>query len=285
MPVPQTTGHLDVEGATLHYQIVGSGPPLLLIPPGYGTCVVYEPLAAALSFYFTVITYDRRGFNRSPIHEHECLDTESIIHENVDDAIFLVDHLAPEALTVFAPSAVGVIGIEMMYLRSKAIRTILLHEPIIMSLLPDASQDRITHHIEDGIAQIHAWGYSKVKRELMPTIEGQKNRQRLRSSTVYPLLKQLPANFNERFWVAELPQVIKYRLDLRRLRPFRDRLILLRGADKSPELALGPISALCRLLDLELGVVTGGHIGFATDGQAFADRIIKALGVSHRARL
>lgn len=54
-------GTLTVPGATLAYQIRGSGPLLLLIPGGAGGSDGYNTIAGYLSTDYSVVTYDRRG--------------------------------------------------------------------------------------------------------------------------------------------------------------------------------------------------------------------------------
>ena len=56
---------LEVPGARLYYESVGSGPPLVLIPGGNGTAHIFGAMTEHLTQRFTVTTYDRRGFARS----------------------------------------------------------------------------------------------------------------------------------------------------------------------------------------------------------------------------
>jgi acetyltransferase/esterase len=56
---------LRIPGGSLYFEVVGSGPALLLIPGGIGNASPFQPLARALADRFTVVSYDRRGFSRS----------------------------------------------------------------------------------------------------------------------------------------------------------------------------------------------------------------------------
>src|SRR5690349_9212684 len=60
-----TTGSVTIEGDELHYEIRGSGQPLLMIPGGGGDGRVYSFIADILSDEYKVITYDRRANARS----------------------------------------------------------------------------------------------------------------------------------------------------------------------------------------------------------------------------
>ena len=58
---------LEVPGAQLYYESVGSGPPLVLIPGGNGTAHIFGPIMQHLAEHYTVTAYDRRGFARSQL--------------------------------------------------------------------------------------------------------------------------------------------------------------------------------------------------------------------------
>ncbi|MFF5264967.1 alpha/beta fold hydrolase [Actinomadura viridis] len=60
-------GILTMTDARIHYEMLGSGPPLLLVPGGNGDAGVYTAAARTLARHFTVVTYDRRGHSRSPL--------------------------------------------------------------------------------------------------------------------------------------------------------------------------------------------------------------------------
>jgi len=68
----------------LYREVRGAGPVLLLIPGGNGDAGFYEPFAKALSGDFTVISYDRRGFSRSPIAGP--VEDDRLLDVDVDDA-------------------------------------------------------------------------------------------------------------------------------------------------------------------------------------------------------
>ena len=57
---------LKVPGATLHYEVRGTGPVLLLIPGGPADAGAFGPIRAGLSDRYTGVTYDPRGLSRSP---------------------------------------------------------------------------------------------------------------------------------------------------------------------------------------------------------------------------
>ena len=60
----EATGTLAVPGASLYYELSGSGPLLLVVQGGAGGAA---GLARQLADAFTVVSYDRRGLARSPL--------------------------------------------------------------------------------------------------------------------------------------------------------------------------------------------------------------------------
>src|SRR5918995_6449518 len=61
------TDKLEVTGATLHYEVRGAGPVLLLIPGGPADAGAFDLIRGELSDRYTVVTYDPRGLSRSPL--------------------------------------------------------------------------------------------------------------------------------------------------------------------------------------------------------------------------
>src|SRR5690348_12820488 len=62
--VPMAT--VCVNEAELYYEIRGSGPAVLLIMGATGDAGHFEAFADLLADEFTVVSYDRRGYGRSP---------------------------------------------------------------------------------------------------------------------------------------------------------------------------------------------------------------------------
>jgi pimeloyl-ACP methyl ester carboxylesterase len=58
---------LKVPGASLYYEVRGSGPVLLLISGGPADADIFSAIAPFLADKYTVVTYDPRGNSRSPL--------------------------------------------------------------------------------------------------------------------------------------------------------------------------------------------------------------------------
>jgi pimeloyl-ACP methyl ester carboxylesterase len=63
------TATLQVPGASLYYEVTGSGPLLLMIAGAPADAGVFALIAAQLADRYRVVTYDWRGSARSPVDE------------------------------------------------------------------------------------------------------------------------------------------------------------------------------------------------------------------------
>lgn len=102
------TGILDTPDATVHYDLQGAGPPLLLIPGGAGDAGVFGPLSARLASRHTVIgMYSRAASGADGDH-----DQDPVAH--VRDVVALLDRLADGPVAVFASSSGAVTALELL---------------------------------------------------------------------------------------------------------------------------------------------------------------------------
>jgi pimeloyl-ACP methyl ester carboxylesterase len=130
---------LAVNGAELHYDLKGSGPPLLLIMGATGDGGVFERFANVLADEFTVVTYDRRGNGRSP--RPPAWNTTSP-EEQADDAAALLDALGLAPAAVFGTSSGGIFALAMVLRHPDCVRSAILHEPALYRLFDDPSEAR-----------------------------------------------------------------------------------------------------------------------------------------------
>ncbi|MFH8793753.1 alpha/beta fold hydrolase [Streptomyces sp. NPDC017941] len=135
-----TSGDLRVRGATLHYEVRGRGPLLLLIPGGSGGAAAFDQVADDLATAYTVATYDPRGMSRSALDDPEA---EQRVAEHADDALRLLDLLSPgEPARVFGTSSGAVAALHLLTARADRIERLVVHEPPLVEVLPDASEHR-----------------------------------------------------------------------------------------------------------------------------------------------
>ncbi|MER6950891.1 alpha/beta hydrolase [Nonomuraea sp. NPDC000554] len=135
----ERTGHLRVPGATLYYEVRGSGPALLISQSGEGDANRSDDLVAQLVTDHTVITYDRRGLSRS------VLDTpggKASVAQHADDVHRLLAALTDEPVTMLGCSLGAVIGLHLAVAHPGLLTTLVAHEPVAPWLLPDDERAR-----------------------------------------------------------------------------------------------------------------------------------------------
>jgi len=137
-----------VNGASLYYEMHGTGPSVLCIAGTTGDAGHFAPVATLLAHEFTVVTYDRRGNSRSPGPQGW---TRTSVAEQAEDAAALVQALQVAPVAVFATDAGGRIGLDLMLRFPHLLRGVILHEPVLPSVLRHA--ERLTEAVQAAIFQ------------------------------------------------------------------------------------------------------------------------------------
>ncbi len=96
----------DNNGATVHYELVGSGPPLLMLAGIASDGASWGPLTPLLAERFRLILIDNRGSGRT-----RCDDGPITIGQMVEDAAALLDRLGIAGASVVGHSLGGVLGL------------------------------------------------------------------------------------------------------------------------------------------------------------------------------
>lgn len=125
---------LTVPGATLHYEVRGGGPLLLVSQSGEGDANRSDAMVDHLVDRYTVVTYDRRGLSRSVLDDPA---RGASLDEHVDDAHRLLAHLTDEPALMLGCSMGAVIGLSLALRHSGQLATLVAHEPAIPGLLPE----------------------------------------------------------------------------------------------------------------------------------------------------
>jgi pimeloyl-ACP methyl ester carboxylesterase len=177
---------LKVPGATLYYEVRGSGPMLLCIPGGPTDAGIFSDLAGRLADSYTVVTYDPRGHSRSPL-DAEPEDIPASLH--ADDAAAFIAAMRSLPANVYGSSGGGTIGLELVARHPELVSTLVAHEAPMMELLPDAEAwrsrflDMVETYRADGVfaamakfgAAVEEGGpkYSEEIAQVEPTPESQ----------------------------------------------------------------------------------------------------------------
>ncbi|MFE3446125.1 alpha/beta fold hydrolase [Nocardia sp. NPDC059180] len=265
---------LPVPGATLHYEVRGSGPLLLMIPGGGGDAGVFDEMAEVLARRCTMVAFDPRGYSRSP-QDGEPQDRQVAVQ--ADDAYRLLTHVTDEPAYVFGTSAGAVVCLELLARYPDSVRTLLAHEPPCFEVLADAATHRTmigevrSLFRTDGVGPAMARFVIGIGGTLTPPPD---------FSELPPHIRELRARLAENMPAMvehELKAITSYQPDFAALAASADRLTLAVGRDSGSALSARPAAAIADRLGLEVAEFPGDHNGIRTEANSFAEQLIEAF--------
>jgi pimeloyl-ACP methyl ester carboxylesterase len=260
--VSSPTSHwLEVPGARLYYEVLGSGPVLVLIghprdSSGFAT------MAPLLADDHTVVTYDPRGFGRSPIDDRD-QDAEPDLL--ADDVRRVLEAVGGGPAQVFGSSGGAVTGLALVARHPHHVRTLVAHEPPVAMVLPEAEEARARvqgiydTYRNNGIRA--AWQEFLAFTGLEMPFQGED----VASSRP---TEQMVAT-SERFFGHGLLPIVLYEPDLAALRIAHTRVVIAGGTTSRGDFAQRTAATLAERLGTPLVEFPGGHVGFATDAEDF----------------
>jgi pimeloyl-ACP methyl ester carboxylesterase len=266
-----------VPGATLYYEFSGSGPVLLCISGGPTDAGMFADLAERLAGRYTVVRYDQRGHSRSAL-DGEPKDIPVALH--ADDAAGILAAVGGGPAYVYGNSGGGTIGLELVARHPELVRTLVVHETFLMELLPDAARWRTefddisqTYHAEGVMAAMGKFSaiveeggpkYSEEMQQTPPTPEAQE------------MMGRMAGNF-DLFIAHELQSNGRYVPDVDVLRNGSTRIVSAAGETSGEQAARRSAVALAEHLGIAVTYLPGGHGGWGSDPQEFADRLDELL--------
>nr|WP_176579847.1 alpha/beta hydrolase [Actinomadura macra] len=271
------TRTLKVPGATLHYEVRGSGPVLLLICGGVYDAAGYAGLAGLLADRYTVVTYDRRGNSRSPLDgppEPQSIDVHA------DDASRILAEVGNGPAHVFGNSSGAIIGLELAARHPEQVRTVVAHEPPFLNLLPDAGHwEEVIGRVEAAYAEGGAgpamatfgaeMGFGDGDRDDGPREEAEQEAPDQETLEMFQRFQR-----NTDFFIGyEVPPFGRHRLDVDGLRSSTARIILVAGEGSAGQPPHDAARAAAELLGTTAETWPGDHGGFGAEAGAFAARL------------
>jgi pimeloyl-ACP methyl ester carboxylesterase len=271
------TGRLPVPGASLYFEVRGRGPALLLIPTGNGDAGPYTPLATAMSARHTVITYDKRAYSRSPLDAPD--DGTDRVVSDVEDAAALVGHLADGPADVLGGSSGAIVALELLARHPDRVRTSVVHEPPLASVLPDAvAWLEFYTNLYDTYRDAGPAAAMAVFRERMgmhgttrPPDDAQ-----LPPDELAAMLARIRAN-HTLWFEREVREYPAFQPDLVALKAVADQLVLGGGESSRDDPPYEPNTVLAEGLGVPVTHFPGGHVGFVTHPWEFADALSALL--------
>jgi pimeloyl-ACP methyl ester carboxylesterase len=276
---------MKVPGATLYYEVQGSGPVLLLICGGIYDARTYAGLAQQLADRYTVLTYDRRGNSRSPLDgKPEPLS----IDVHADDAHRLLTAIGgEEPAFVFGNSSGAVFGLELAVRHPGRVHTVVAHEPPILELLPEREHWRTV--MNDVAATFAKEGPGPAMQVFNAGFGGEQpsDEAPAEESQAEPVDPETAAHLAEMakameknmevFIGYEVPPVGRYTPDIAALRASSTRVVAALGDASEGTPMYAATAVLAEQLGTKPVVFPGDHGGFAVLPDAFAARLHEVL--------
>ena len=273
-----TTDSLKVPGATIYYEVSGSGPVLLCIPGGPTDAGMFADLAARLADRYTVVRYDPRGHSRSPL-DGAPADLPPAVH--AEDAAVLLAAVTDEPAVVYGNSGGGTIGLELLTRRPELVRRLVAHEAPIMELLPDAE------HLRAALAEIAetyrtsgvfaAMGQFAALAEDGGPRYSEEMAQADPETLGPPEMTERMAGNLDLFVAHELGPIAGYVPDVATLKEHAAKLVSAAGETSGEQAACRAACALAERVGIEVSLLPGAHGGWGSDPQDFADRLDSLL--------
>lgn len=277
------TGLLTVDGATLHHEVRGEGPLLVMLPGGSADAGIYDAIAADLADRWTVATFDPRGYSRSPL-DGPVTDQSPATH--ADDIVRLIDLLSPDGdpAALFGSSSSAVVALAALARHPGRLSRVVAHEPPVVALLPDPEAGRALFAAvreafrRDGVAAAMttmAAGLAPEEGEAAPGPE--------REAAEEAPTPEQAATFRRMH--ANLPFFLEHVLcpfsgyapDLVALKASAAHLVVGVGRDSRALLPAVAAEGLARRVGAGVAEFPGGHIGLTEHPRAFAARLRDVL--------
>ena len=271
------TGNLEVAGATIHHELRGRGP-LLVLHAAPMTTDAFAGAADLLAADHTVLTSDPRGVGGSTVDDRNCDVSPEL---RADDLIRLLEYVDAGPAVLFGSSGGAVSALALAVTRPDLVSTVIAHEPPLAELLPDrdrilAATDRMIETYLTG-DRLRYWNqFLDVAGIVMPP-------EVVEHVFGGPLDERGAAD--ERYAVVHMNRCTTFwKPDLRALRTVADRLVIGIGEDSAGQLCDRASRALGAHLGVEPTLFPGDHTGFAEDPAAFVARLSAVLDARKQPR-
>ncbi|MCX4545868.1 alpha/beta fold hydrolase [Streptomyces sp. NBC_01565] len=264
---------------TVHYQLRGSGPLLLIAQSGEGDADRTVDLVPHLTDAFTVLTYDRRGLSRSRLDAH---GRTTALAEHAEDVHRLLASVTDEPALMLGCSLGAVIGLHLAVRHPGQVRTLIAHEPVAPRLLPPDQRARHEGELAELQAVYREGGLAAAFPEMARVLGIDLSRRDTEPGlTPQPLDDGRRANFGY-FIEHDFSAVIEDTLDPASLAATTTRIIPALGEATPPTVFDHQCAtALADLLDTEIRTFPGGHNGNTTHPRAYAARLRALLAADN----
>jgi len=270
---------LDVPGASLYYEVRGSGPVLLMMPGGPADATTFRQVENDLAKRFTVVTYDPRTYSHSVLKEP--VEDSQMVQVFADDAHRLLTKVAgDEKSCIFASSGGATIALDLIARHAEQIDTVILHEPPSPALLPDKAKARAG--FDDVCEMCEKEGLFPAMQKFMVLVGVQGGPPQPDHEPTSEEKEQqalMMGNMNY-FFGRYIRNIGRYEPDLDAVAKAPCRVIGAVGeeSDDATQLACAGGMRVAQIAGTEPVVFPGDHGGFNGKPKEFAAKLIEVLG-------
>jgi len=268
--------YLDVPGASLYYEVRGSGPVLLLMPGGPADATTFRRIENDLASRYTVVTYDPRGLSHTRLTEP--IDDSRMVQTFADDVHRLLAKLTDRKAYVFASSGGATIALELVARHPEQLDTVIAHEPPSPDLLPNTAEVRA--RMEDVCDTCAKEGLWPAMHKFMVLVGIQGGPPPAQEGEPSPEMVEVMAMMqrNMEFFVGRyIGNVARYEPDFAALKTSPCRIVAAVGEESKGQLAHNGALGLAKRLGTEAVVFPGDHGGFDGRPVEFAAKLLEVL--------
>ncbi|MFC9690456.1 alpha/beta fold hydrolase [Kribbella sp. NPDC056951] len=271
----KTVNKLAVPGATLHYEVTGSGPVLLLIAGGGTDAGIFDGIVGRLAADYTVVAYDPRGCSRSP---YDGAPSDERVDQSAEDALAVIDAVGgSEPAYVFGSSSGAITGLELISRHPDRVRLLVAHEPPAVEVLPDAADHRAFFEQVYDTYQTDGVDAAEV---LFSRGLGADQDEPPAPEDMLPEILEMFVRFQgnaANFYQHKLLPFTRYQPDLEALKAAAASVVPAAGADSMEYLPGRPIQQIAEDLGWPVVTFPGGHAGYLTHPEPFATLLARVL--------
>lgn len=270
---PVRTGQVVTEGDTLHFEMRGKGEPLLMISGATGDGGIYNNVAERLSDKYQVITYDRRGNSRSTRRNPQNFE----VGQQARDAVAVIKAAGHQSARVFANSGGAVIALEMAKSQPQAIQSLIVHEPPVIQILPDAQALAVKY--AEINRTVWADGYAKGYGEFVALVFGGGPPPRTPAMAKLLDVFARAKNNQEFFMQSELLPLTFYKPDIEAIKANKVKIKMAAGQVTLDKKYFYGLTAplLAEQLGCEFVIFPGAHLSFMDIPDEWEPVLRKAL--------
>jgi pimeloyl-ACP methyl ester carboxylesterase len=273
MTMTTTSGLIEVGTTELFAEVHGSGPTLLLITGSTGDAGAWAHLVPVLAEEFTVVSYDRRGFSRSP---RPAGWTASSVGEQAEDAAGLLGALDLAPAAVVGHSAGGSIACALVAHHPQVVRQAVLYEPPLFAVVPGGDQvvAGMRAVVEPAMAQ---GGPRQAMEAFMRANVGDTVFDRW-SEITGPAGRDRVLDNGAVLFPIEMPWLACFVPDRAAMRAAKVPLTVVTGADDHDTWFGAATTWLAAGTGAGQAELPGGHLGFLTHPEQFVALVRRLLG-------